>query len=243
MTLSSEKSYFNARDRDLMYANFLSSPRTVPCIDRDFFEWHNGISQYGFWTVVVNDSDWIELCDTARAHIEKFVHPDYQRSPHITITACGLLDQNHFSTEHLKRQWRVLNEMRILPFYLEIASLNSFTTAPCFMIEDSTGALKQIRDRLMVISEEDAPVHYQPHITLGLYRDAFNTTDVADCLAEFKYTSIKPLLVTELAFCVYETKEIQGQFRIKKRVKLYGTGAKKEKIHSGISSLLENTHE
>jgi hypothetical protein len=88
------------------------------------------------------------------------------------------------------------------------------------MIEDSTGALKQIRDCLTVISKEDEPVQYQPHITLGLYRDAFCTVEVADCLTGFKCTSIKPMLVTELAFCIYETKEIQGQFRIMKRVQL-----------------------
>ena len=88
------------------------------------------------------------------------------------------------------------------------------------MVEDSTGTFRQIRDRLAEISEEDEPVQYQPHITLGFYRDAFSTVEVADCLTRFKYASMKPVLVTELAFCVYETKEIQGQFRIIKRVRL-----------------------
>jgi hypothetical protein len=37
------------------------------------------------------------------------------------------------------------------------------------------------------------------------------------------------MLVTELAFCVYETKEIQGQFRIIKRVRLNA----KQKPRSG----------
>jgi 2'-5' RNA ligase len=202
------------------YSIFLSFPKTVPCFDRDFFEWHNGISHYGFWAVIVNDLDWIELCDAAHAHIRQFVHPGYKRTPHITITACGLLDQNHFSTEQMERQWMALRKMTIPPFCLKVGSLNSFTAAPCLMIEDSTEVLKHIRDCLAVISEEDAPVQYQPHITLGLYRDAFSTVEVADCLARFKCASIKPMLVTELAFCVYETKDIQGQSRIMKRIKL-----------------------
>jgi 2'-5' RNA ligase len=203
-----------------MYKNFLSTPKTVPCLDRNFVEWHNGIAYYGFWAVVINDLNWIDLWNTARAQVKQFVHPDYQRRPHITIIACGLLDQAHFSAEHLDRQWRVLSEATIPPFYLKVTSLNSFATAPCLMIEDSTGVLKQIRDRFTVISKEDVPVQYQPHITLGLYRDAFSTIEVADCLARFKYTSMKPTLVTELAFCVFETKEIQGQFRIMKRIRL-----------------------
>ena len=225
-----------------MYKNFLLSSKTVPCIDRNFSEWHNGISHYGFWAVAVNDLDWIELCDTAHAHIKQFVHPDYQRRPHITIIACGLLDQNHFSTAQFKRQLRSLNEMMIPPFYLKASSLNSFATAPCLMVEDSEETLMQIRNYLTVISKEDAPVQYQPHITLGFYRDAFNTVEVADCLAKFKYAPIKPMLVTELVFCVYETKKIQGQFSIIKRVrlntkqKLWSRNEKKEISLQGMRS-------
>ena len=203
-----------------MYKNFLSTPKTVPCLDRDFFEWHNGISHYGFWAVVIDDLNWIELWKAARAQIKQFVHPDYQRAPHITIIACGLLNQSHFSTEQLKQQLRTLRKTMISPFHLKVSSLNSFSTAPCLMIEDSTETLKKIRNHHAMISKEDTPVQYQPHITLGLYRDVFSTAEVADCLARFKYTSMKPMLVTELAFCVYETKEIQGQFRIMKRVRL-----------------------
>ena len=203
-----------------MHKNFLLSPRTISCKDRDFLEWHNGISHYGFWAVVIDDPNWIELWKAAHTHIKQFIHPCYQRAPHITITACGLLDQNHFSTEQLKQQLKVLRETTIPPFNLRIGSLNSFTTAPCLMIEDSTETLKQIRDHLGMISKEDVPVQYQPHITLGFYRDVFNTVVVADHLAGFKYAPIKPMLVTELVFCVYETKEIQGQFRIMERVRL-----------------------
>jgi 2'-5' RNA ligase len=199
---------------------FLQSPRTVPCLDRDFSEWHNGISNYGFWAVIIDDPNWIALWKKAQVHIKRYVHPGYQRRPHITIIACGLLDQNHFSTEKFNQEWRTLCEMMIPPFYLKASSLNSFTTAPCLMIEDSTGTLKLIRDYLTMISEEDMPVQYQPHITLGFYRDAFDTVEVASHLAKFKYTSIKPMLVTNLAFCIYETKEIQSQFRIIKRVRL-----------------------
>jgi 2'-5' RNA ligase len=203
-----------------IYLPFISASKTVPCLDHDFLEWHNGISHYGFWAVVINDPDWIELWKAAHAHIENFIHSGYQRAPHVTIIACGLLDQNYFSIEELNQQHILLSEAAIPAFYLNVVSLNSFTTAPCLMIEDSKGTLSQIRRCLSMISKEDTPVQYEPHITLGLYRDAFNTVEVAECLASFKFTSMKPMLVTELAFCVYETEKIQGRFRIMKRVRL-----------------------
>jgi hypothetical protein len=137
-----------------MYKNFLTTPKTVPCLDHNFAEWHNGISHYGFWAVVINDLDWIELWNAARSHIKRFIHPGYQRAPHITFFACGLIDQNHFSMEQLKLQYRVLGETMIPPFYLKVSSLNSFTTAPCLMIEDPAEALKQIREHLSKISKD-----------------------------------------------------------------------------------------
>ncbi len=220
------KSYLNARDCNLTYKDFLflSSPVTIPCMDRDFYEWHNGILSYGFWAVVVNNPKWVGLYEEARAHIKQFVHTGYRRSPHITIAACGLLDKNYFSSEKFNRQWKMLNDIKIPPFYLRTGLLQSFLTAPYLAIEDSSETLKQIHERLMVISEEDASVQYQPHITLGFYRDAFDVSEVIDCLAKFKYASIKPLLVTELIFCAYKTREIQGQFKIVKRLPLNRPG-------------------
>lgn len=203
-----------------MYRAFLSTPKTVPCHDRDFVEWHNGISHYGFWAVVVKDPAWIALCDEAREHVKGFVHPGYQRAPHITVIACGLFDQNHFSAEQLNRQKAALSEMRISPFHLAAGSLNSFTTGPYLAVEDRAGTISQIRDRLVMISAEDTPVRYEPHITLGLYRDAFDTVEIADCLARFTCKPVGPMLAAELSFCVYETKEVQGRFDIIERVKL-----------------------
>ncbi|OPX96927.1 MAG: hypothetical protein A4E60_03393 [Syntrophorhabdus sp. PtaB.Bin047] len=203
-----------------MYRAFLSIPKTVPCRDGDFVEWHNGISHYGFWAVVVKDPAWIALCDGAREHVKAFVHPGYQRAPHITVIACGLFDGNHFSAEQLNRQKAALSEMRISPFHLVAGPLNSFTTGPYLAVEDPAGTISRIRDRLAMISAEDTPVRYEPHITLGLYRDAFDTAEVADCLAGFTWEPVGPMLAADLSFCLYETKKVQGRFDIIEGVKL-----------------------
>ena len=203
-----------------MYESFLKTQKTIPHRIRDFTEWHNGVSQYGFWAIVIDDSRWVEMFDAACSHLKQFIHPGYQREPHITIMACGLVDQKYFSTRQLERQVVSLAEAMIAPFYLTAESLDSFASAPYITVEDPTGTLNRIRTYLAAISEEDNPAEYQPHITLGLYRDAFDTFQVADRLKEFAYAPISPLRVSELAFCVYETKDIQGPFRIRDRVTL-----------------------
>ncbi|MBW2604684.1 MAG: 2'-5' RNA ligase family protein [Deltaproteobacteria bacterium] len=203
-----------------MYDAFLKTPKTIAQCDRDFIKWHGGVSHYGFWAVVVNDLNWLELFYAARSLVKQFIHPGYQRAPHITIVACGLLDQKHFSTQRLECQLIALTEAMINPFSLNATSLGSFTTAPYITVEDPTGSLNQIRELLSTISKEDNPVPYQPHVTIGLYRDAFDTQQVAECLQAFQRAPAGSMLVTELVFCAYETKEIQGPISILERVKL-----------------------
>jgi len=202
-----------------MFESFLAMPKTIPHCDRNFVAWHGGVPYYGFWSVLVEDLTWLKLFDAARIHVKELIHPGYQRAPHITIAACGLLEQKHFSAEHLKRQILALSEAMIVPFFLNAGALNSFASAPYITVEDPTGSLNQIRERLSVISKEDDPGQYQPHVTLGLYRDAFDTLHVADRLREFQRVPISPMLVTELAFCAFATKEIQGQVSVLERVR------------------------
>lgn len=203
-----------------MYEAFLSNPKTIPRCDRDFVEWHGGIRYYGFWAVIVDDPNWLELFDAARARIAQFIHPGYQRKPHITIAACGLLDKKHFSLHLAQRQLVSLSEAAISPFPIDAGPLDSFSSAPYITVKDSTGSLNRIREILSIISSEDSPSRYKPHITLGLYRDAFDTLQVADCFQAFKHAPISSMVVSELVFCAYETREIQGQFIVRERVKL-----------------------
>jgi len=44
-----------------MNESFLSVNKTIPYCNRDFAEWHRGISHCGFWAVLVNDKDWLDF--------------------------------------------------------------------------------------------------------------------------------------------------------------------------------------
>lgn len=203
-----------------MYQEFLAARRTVPYANRDFSEWHRGVSHYGFWAVIVDGDEWIKLFEAASAYVEPYIHSGYRRAPHITIAACGLLSQENFSAQLLDCQLAALSRALISPFMLETHRLDSFVSAPYISIEDPSGALNQIRSHLMPFSKEDNPARYQPHITLGLYRDAFKTQRVADHFEDFSCMPACKMLVSEIAFCVYETKDIQGPIRVLERVKL-----------------------
>ena len=206
-----------------MNESFISVSKTIPHCEPDFAEWHRGIPHYGFWAVLVDDQGWLELFESARAHVERFLYPGYRRAPHITVAACGLLSEEHFSTALQRRQTTALNEAKVPPFFLRAGLLDSFASAPYITVEDPDGSLDQLRSILVAISKEDNPPgSYKPHITLGLYQEAFETLRIANHLREFRSVSTRQLSVTELAFCAYETSDIQGPFSVVERVALAG---------------------
>jgi len=200
---------------------FISAGKTIPYCSRDFVEWHRGISHYGFWAVLVKDKEWLELLETARSHIAQFIHPGYLRSPHITVAACGLLSEEHFSAKLLRCQMTALNETNVPPFFLRAGIMDSFESALYITVEDPDGSLSKLRSILATISKEDNPAgFYKPHITLGLYQEAFDTLRVAKHLQEFRPVPTRQLSITELAFCAYETSDLQGPFIVVERVAL-----------------------
>ena len=208
-----------------MNDSFLASDKTIPCFLRDHADWHGGVSHYGFWAVLVDNDEWLGLLHEARLHMVRFIHPGYRRGPHITLAACGLISEHHFSSEDLKRQSAALSEAGVAPFALGTAGLDSFESAPYLAVEDPSGSLARIRSALTAVSGEDnSPARYRPHVTLGLYNGAFDTKQVARHLEEFRHGPIDPLRVTELAFCAYETKDIQGPFEVIMRVGLEAGG-------------------
>lgn len=207
-----------------MNESFLARAKTIPHSNRDFVEWHGGIPHYGFWAVLAGGKGWLEMLEAARSHVKQFIHPGYRRGPHITVFACGLLHEDHFSSRLQRRQAAALREANLAPFLLRAGALDSFAAAPYIAAEDPNGSLDRIRSMLAAISQEDNPADYRPHVTLGLYREAFDTAVVADHLQRFRPEQAISLPVTELAFCAYETGDIQGPFAVLERVALRSRG-------------------
>ncbi|MDR0477207.1 MAG: hypothetical protein LBH14_04640, partial [Desulfobulbaceae bacterium] len=71
---------------------------------RDFSEWHQGIRHYGFWCLLIDDPPWQRVIASAQAQMAPFLHPGYERQPHVTLFSCGLLTDDFFSGEMLTRQ-------------------------------------------------------------------------------------------------------------------------------------------
>ena len=191
--------------------------------DRDFPEWHGGIARYGFWAVTVECPHWQALFADAGRHVSEYVLPGYDRQPHITIAAAGLLDEAHLSGALRQRQAEAVRGARQAAFDLQVGPLDSFTGSPHVAVHDPTGGLSRLRSRLHAVARHNPPATYRPHMTVGLYRDAFCLASMHRHLATFRMPALPPLRVREISFCAYATHELQGRFEILDTIPLEGT--------------------
>ena len=201
--------------------NIHSAQKTIPCPLRDYYEWHQGRSHYGFWGLEIQDPEWISFIKSAEQQVRHWIQPGYLRAPHITIFPCGFLDPRHFSQELLNRQRQILEASALKPFSLHLKTppIDTFLTAHFLAIENPENRLKQIRNLLSSESKEDHPPPvFTPHITLGFYRDSFDLSEVRLALSSFDSNLPPPLPITELLFCSYQTHEVQGPYQIQARV-------------------------
>jgi len=196
-----------------MFSKFLESNTTYPIVLQDFPTWHKGIEYFGFWAIEVSTFECQNKIKSYQNHLSSFLHPNYLRQSHITLVASGLLSDEYFSTDLLKRQINELEKSNIKQFSLKLKDFNSFSTCPYLAIEDSFSNLDFIRKVLNNTSKEIDAANYTPHITLGFYNKEYKTSEIVKNISDFSLPDIE-FRVERIVFAQYETKDIQGPYEV-----------------------------
>ena len=176
-----------------MFSKFLDLNTTYSTELRDFSEWHKGIKYFGFWAIEVSLPSCHDKIKTYKEHLSHRLHPNYLRQAHITMISSGLLSDKYFHQDLLNKQVRRIKKANIKSFSLHLCECNSFATCPYLSIYDPLNKLDLIREHLICISQEDSPKDYTPHVTLGFYNKAYNTSDIVKdmsfiSLADIEFT-------------------------------------------------------
>jgi 2'-5' RNA ligase len=190
---------------------------------RDFPEWHGGIRHYAVWALPVDCPLWLQRITDLQRQLAPLLHPGYARQPHITLFACGLVDQRHFHPQQARQQAQALLSLQLPALQLEATGLSTFTTAPWLGIAAVDNHLSQIRQTLAQFSPEDSPAPaYRPHITLGFYQQAWPLKSIHSRLAalETNLPPLPPLNVNRLELCFYSTHDIQGRLTVQDSIEL-----------------------
>jgi len=182
---------------------------------RDYPEWHKGRTDYGLWYIEIDQPELIQYLDEIQAQFSNLLLPAEQRQYHITLFVCGFLQpavkqyDDDFQIQQLQQQIKLIEALQLKPFELEITHIDSFSSALFLQIKDQQGVLAQIRQQFAHISEEIAALEYCPHITLGLYGEAWSSDRVLQRIQQLPLKTIK-IQVKKLTFGYYKAQILQG---------------------------------
>lgn len=192
----------------------------VPTSLRDYPEWHLGRQNYALWYLEINDQKLVDYLDGLRRHFSDFLLEPNTRQYHVTLFICGFLTdeskayKDDFSFSEFEQQREILRKKNFASFELKIGSVDSFSSALFVEIQDTENILSLIRQKLGTVSNEIAALDYCPHITLGLYRENYNSDLILQKISElpvqYKHAEFE-LKIEHLTFGYYQAQTLQGK--------------------------------
>ncbi|SEO11238.1 2'-5' RNA ligase family protein [Acinetobacter sp. yr461] len=192
----------------------------VPTSIRDYPEWHLGRQNYALWYLEINDQKLVDYLDGLRAHFSDFLLELNSRQYHVTLFICGFLTdeskayKDDFSFSEFEQQIEILRKKNFASFELKIRAVDSFSSALFVEIQDAGNILSLIRQKLGTVSNEIAALDYCPHITLGLYKENYNSDLILQKISElpvqYKHAEFE-LKIEHLTFGYYQAQTLQGK--------------------------------
>lgn len=182
---------------------------------RDYPQWHKGRQDYGLWYIEIDQPELIQYLDEIQTQFSDLLLPAQQRQYHITLFVCGFLQpfthqyDDDFQIQQLQQQIKRIKALQLTTFELEITQIDSFSSALFLHIKDQDHVLAQIRQQFAQVSGEIAALEYCPHITLGLYREAWLSDIVLERMQQLSVKTIN-IEVKKLTFGYYKAQILQG---------------------------------
>lgn len=202
----------------------MTAPATVlPITTADYPKWHKGRQHYGVWYIPIDDDKVATYCQSLRDELGGLFADNYRRQWHITLFVNGFYVDNcqyddDFDECILTNQINDLNELRLDKFVLTTQNLGSFINC-AYLGVAMHPALMHIRQCLASYHQEIAPLTYTPHITLGLYRHAFEYDTVINCLNSVAVT-VLDIPVNRLMFATFDATDLQGRLYNQHEIRL-----------------------
>ena len=198
-----------------MPPTFAAAGLTLANERRDFPEWHLGRPRYALWALDVDVAPVRQRVQAAQRHLAHWLLADYQRQPHITLSLCGFPSDtprhaDDFGLDALRAQLDALQQAQFEPFEIEIGALATFTSAPYLSVSDAGGHIAALRACLMGGEGGESGLTYTPHVTVGLYADAWPMPAVQARLASFAVDAPLRLRVVGVSLMAYAAAEIGG---------------------------------
>ena len=202
-----------------MLEEFNSSSWTLANYEQDFTKWHKGRTQYYFWAIPVEQSQWIESFCEAGKYLQDYLVSNYRRQPHITVLPVGF-DR----PESLNNSAILKIAQKYRPFRLDLCDLGSFTSCPFLGVYDPSDSLQKLRGDLNFTMQDPGSngheLVYCPHLTVGLYDDIYSTRLLTQLMQQYRFSPVDPILVTKFVLARYQSSDICGPIEIVEEINL-----------------------
>ncbi|WP_180106053.1 MULTISPECIES: 2'-5' RNA ligase family protein [unclassified Acinetobacter] len=200
------------------------STQVVPTLNQDYPDWHQGRQHYALWYLEIQDPKLLEYLTALRAQFSDLLYTPNTRQFHITVFICGFFEElnktqlidhseqrwnDNFSADELALHQQQLRQLSLSNIRLRTGQIHSFQSALFIEILDLDRKFDHLRQAFNVSSNEIAPIEYCPHITLGLYKQAWNSDDIFERIQQveqhcFDFES------EQLTFGHYQAQVLQG---------------------------------
>jgi 2'-5' RNA ligase len=182
---------------------------------RDFVEWHLGRPAYVLWALDFDTTAVMPRMQAAQAQLADLLLAGYCRQPHITLSLCGFpsdapVHADDFGPELIQAQVQAMRQLHLAPFEMEIGGLDTFTSVPYFTVHDASGQLAALRACLTAEGAQAASGDYVPHVTVGLYADAWPLAAVQARLKNCVLPKSVRLPVRGISLLSYQAADIGG---------------------------------
>lgn len=198
---------------------------TQACEDRDFVEWHRGCPWCAVWVLRVDTPQVQRWVGSARAAMQLWLLPRYQRQPHVTVAFRGLMagQQAHphavFGRDQCLQDVHTLQAAQLRPFAIQMGGVGSFSTVPYIAVA-AHAPLQQLHS-VLAMQVSDPEWQYVPHVTLGHYGAQLPVQQVIAALQGSGVADeVVELEVDALWLARYRTEDIAGPLHFEGRFDL-----------------------
>jgi 2'-5' RNA ligase len=193
----------------------LSEVFTLRNVRRNFVEWHLGRPAYVLWALDFDTTAVLARMQAAQAQLADLLLDGYCRQPHITLSLCGFpsdspVHPDDFGPELIQAQVQAMQQLHLAPFEIEIGGLDTFTSVPYFTVTETSGQLAALRACLTARGGQATTGDYVPHVTVGLYADAWPLAVVQARLKSCALPEPVRVPVRGISLLSYQSADIGG---------------------------------
>ena len=188
---------------------------TLRNVRRDFPEWHLGRPTYALWALDFDATLVLPRMQAAQAQLADLLLDGYERQPHITLNLCGFPSAtpgraDEFGPDMISAQVQAMQALRLAEFEIEIGGLDTFSSVPYFTVREADTQLAALRACLAKAASQAVADDYVPHVTVGLYADAWPMASVRARLLACALPEPVRVLVRGVSLLSYAAAEIGG---------------------------------